>query len=280
MPTHASQQPGSSPRLPVRRGTCATTGSRRVLLAACIGLFVASFLFRVAHAGQTAATPAPAHAQPTAHSPAHARRKLSAAKPTVQFTSSPAAAALPVPAALAAPPPPDWPAKDKPVEATVVWDSHGLFIQASNSSLDQILRDVSLKTGVKVEGMGADQRIFGVYGPGPARDVLGQLLDGSGYNILLVGDQGQGTPRRVVLSGRPNGQPSDKPAPGTVNENDAENDQEAQQEQAQPGEQPRPGMSGFNAAQPVPVRTPEQMLEQRQRQLEQMRQLQQNNPQN
>jgi len=29
-----------------------------------------------------------------------------------------------------------------------------------------------------------------------------QLLQGSGYNVLLVGDQGQGTPREIVLSSR------------------------------------------------------------------------------
>jgi hypothetical protein len=189
-----------------------------------------------------------------------------------------------VPAVLATPPPPDWPAKNKPVEATVVWDSHGLLIQASNSSLDQILRDISLKTGAKVEGMGTDQRIFGIYGPGPARDVLNQLLDGSGYNILLIGDQGQGTPRRIVLSGRPNGQPAGKATPGTGNENDGENDQDTQQmseqEQPQPVEPPRPGMSGFNTGQPVPVRTQQQMLEQRQQQMQQMQQMQQNNQQN
>ncbi len=62
--------------------------------------------------------------------------------------------------------------------------------------------------------MGQDQRIFGAYGPGPARDVLSQLLDGSGYNVLMIGDQGQGTPRRIVLSARPAGpaQPSGNPA--------------------------------------------------------------------
>ena len=48
--------------------------------------------------------------------------------------------------------------------------------------------------------MGADERIFGTYGPGPARDVLSQLLDGSGYNVLMVGDRGAGTPRRIVLT--------------------------------------------------------------------------------
>ncbi len=82
----------------------------------------------------------------------------------------------------------------------MVWDSHGLLIVASNSSLAQILKEVSKETGVKVEGMDADERVFGTYGPGPARDVLSRLLDGSAYNVLMIGDRGQGAPRRIVLS--------------------------------------------------------------------------------
>ncbi len=164
----------------------------------------------------------------------------------------------------------------------MVWDSHGLFIQASNSSLDQILRDVSLKTGAKIEGMGADERIFGNYGPGPARDVLAELLDGSGYNILLIGDLGQGTPRKVVLSGRPTvpAPASGNASSGASNDNDAENEQEVEQPDTNPPVQPPMPQPVVNNAPGVPVRTPQQMLEQRQLQVQQMQQQQQNNPQN
>lgn len=64
------------------------------------------------------------------------------------------------------------------------------------------MEDVSAATGAKVEGLGADQRIFGAYGPGKAREVLSQLLDGTGYNVLMIGDQGEGTPRQIVLTTR------------------------------------------------------------------------------
>ncbi len=64
----------------------------------------------------------------------------------------------------------------------------------------------------KLEGMDQDQRIFGTYGPGPARDVLSQLLDGSGYNVLMIGDRGQGTPRRIVLSAHSGGGGAAPPA--------------------------------------------------------------------
>ena len=92
------------------------------------------------------------------------------------------------------------PSTRRPAMATVTWDSHGLAIDAANSSLKQILNDISTATGAKVEGMNADERVFGAYGPGQARDVLSQLLLGAGYNVIMIGDQGQGAPRQILLS--------------------------------------------------------------------------------
>jgi hypothetical protein len=167
---------------------------------------------------------------------------------------------------------PNWPANKKPAEASVVWDSRGLFIQASNSSLDQILNDISLRTGAKVEGMGADERVFGTYGPGTARDVLTELLEGTGYNVLLVGDLGQGTPRRIVLSGRPAGatQPSGQNNPAQ-NEGD-------QDDQVTATEPPPPGPSTQPEPPPVPARSPEPMMPRRPELMQQPQQ--QNNPPN
>jgi hypothetical protein len=262
----------NGPHAVVRRGRCAASRRRPALLAAWAALLAAQFLVAAALAAQTPATPAPA----PAHAPTRPHKKPAAAK----FAAQPAEQPAPAPAP-AAPPLPNWPANKKPAEASVVWDSHGLLIQAANSSLDQILKDVSLKTGVTVEGMGADERIFGTYGPGPARDVLSELLEGSGYNVLMVGDQGLGTPRRIVLSGRPTvpSQPSGNAKPGANNENDTENDQEAQQtpepEPPQPGPQPQP--AAYNPGPAVPVRTPQQIFQERQQQLQQMQQQQQRN---
>jgi hypothetical protein len=151
----------------------------------------------------------------------------------------------------------------------VVWDSHGLSIVAFNSSLAQILKNVAAKTGAKLEGMGQDERIFGTYGPGPARDVLSQLLYGSGYNVLIIGDQGQGTPRRIVLSVRPAGpaQPSGNLSPG------ASNEEETEAEQPQPEPQPAPAGAGPPRA---PVRTPQQVLQDMQQRQQQQGQQQQN----
>ena len=159
----------------------------------------------------------------------------------------------------------------------MVWDSHGLRIVTSNSSLAQILKDVTAKTGATLEGMGKDERIFGTYGPGPALDVLSLLLDGSGYNVLMIGDQGQGTPRRIVLSARPAGtaQP-----PGNFNPG-ASNDEETESE-PQPQPQPEPLPAPVHEGPPpgVPVRTPQQILQEMQQRQQQQQQQQQQNPQN
>jgi hypothetical protein len=181
-----------------------------------------------------------------------------------------------------APPLPNWPANDLPAAASVVYDSRGLMVVASNSSLAQILKEVSIDTGAKLEGMGADphamdQRIYGTYGPGPARDVLNQLLDGSGFNVLLIGDRGQGTPRRIVLSpqsggGMPNTNTAhNTPAQPSADDNDSDQSPpEAEQEQPPPQPVQNPS---------VPMRTPQQMIQERERQMQQMQNGQQS-PQN
>jgi hypothetical protein len=273
----------------VRRWPCAAARPLPALLAASAAFFAAQFLLSAALTAQTLATPATTPANP----PAHHHKKPSAQKPAAQSTPAPASVAqsapVPAPCPVAAPAPvlspappciPNWPANHKPAEASVVWDSHGLFIQASNSSLDQILNDISLKTGAKVEGMGADERIFGTYGPGPARDVLTELLEGTGYNILLIGDLGQGTPRRIVLSGRPTGsaQPSRQSTPS---DSEADQEQMTAPEAPPTGPSSQPELPGSIPPPPVPARSPQPMMPQRPGQMQPVQQQQQqNNPQN
>jgi hypothetical protein len=238
-----------------------------VLAALCVGsIFWSGTLDNAQTAGAQTnppqANPASAPAPAPTHKAAHPHKKAAAVVPAPQ---------PPPPPAPVVPPPPDWPTNDPPAAATVVYDSHGLFIAASNSSLAQILKDVSTDTGAKVEGLGTDQRIFGTYGPGPARDVLSQLLDGSGYNILMVGDRGQGTPRRIVLSAQG----------GSATQNTANNapppsndDTDAEQPAPEPEvEQPPPPPN--NTGPPVPIRTPQQMMQE----VQQRQQQQQNGQQ-
>jgi hypothetical protein len=177
----------------------------------------------------------------------------------------------------AVPEQPKWPAFDHPAEASVVWDSHGLTIGATNSSLQQIMRDVSTAMGVKVDGMNADQRVFGNFGPGQARDVLSQLLQGSGYNVIMIGDQGKGAPRQILLSLRQNGHTPGAPgnAQPRVNNNgggDSSDDEPDEPPMPQPEENPihpnfQPG---------APPRSPQQILQEMQQRQQQQ---QQNQPQ-
>jgi hypothetical protein len=209
----------------------------------------------------TAATLHAATQSSTPHQTTNAHKRTSATK-----QPNPAPLPPPEPVAPPAPKPPDWPANDHPADAAVVWNSQGLRIDAANSSLSQILKDVSTVTGTKVEGLGPDQRIFGTYGPGPARDVLAKLLDGSGYNILMIGDQGHGTPRSIVLTPQSKGGETSQVSNNEPQANDDSADADEQPEQPQP--QPPSIRNGF--APGAPPRTPQQIMqEMQQRQLQQ-----------
>jgi len=217
--------------------------------------------------GQTPAPATPPTSAAQAPAPVH-HHKHSPAKPMPQPDPPPVA-----PVAPPEPEKPKWPANDPPAQAAVVWDSHGLRIDATNSSLQQILKDVSTATGTKVEGLANDERVFGAYGPGQARDVLSQLLQGSAYNVIMIGDQGQGTPREIVLSVRQAGpaqpQARNNPANNAANEEDNEPEEQPQPEQPTP----RPGFQPGNAPRAL------QDMQQRQLQLQQQQQQQPGQPQ-
>jgi hypothetical protein len=205
-----------------------------------------------------------------------------ATKPThARYKSSPAHAPVPQEqpeAAQTAPEPPHWPVNDSPAKPTVTWDSQGLKIDASNASLHQILNDVSTATGTKVEGFAADERVFGEYGPGQARDILSQLLHGSGYNVLMIGDQGEGTPRQVVLSPRKAGGAS----PAVANRPPQDAQDEDIPEQPEVEEQQPPPQQLINGRPPMPPqgppgppRSPQQVLQELQQRQQEMQQQQQ-----
>jgi len=218
---------------------------------ASLALFAATLCWTQtlpAQAPVTSTQPAPAHK--VAH-----KHKNAAKNPAQQTAQQP----VPLPEPPPAPVMPLWPANEKPVNAAVTWDSQGLFINAANSSLRQILKDVATATGATVEGLDADQRVFGVYGPGKARDVLMQLLHGTSYNVLMIGDQGEGTPRDIVLStrraaGNTPGTPN--PVPSQAFDEDADVDDPPPQPQQQLPS--RPSVFG-----PGGQRNPQQMQQMR-----------------
>lgn len=187
----------------------------------------------------------------------HPSKAHKAAHPHKRPVAAPAPAPAPPVAPVAATPPapelPQWPANEKPAKAAIAWDSQGLRIDAANSSLEEILMEVATLTGAKLEGFDADQRVFGAFGPGQARDVLSQLLLGSGYNVMMIGDQGQGTPRRIVLSPRHPG--SAQPAVNSVPANSDEDADTEEPPQQPPQQNPPPMRPGFAPG----ARNPQQM---------------------
>jgi hypothetical protein len=221
---------------------------------------------------QTAA-PAPASAAPkppSAGAPHHRRAKPSSAQAQAQAQPEPA------PAAVVAPPAPDWPVNAQAQIASVSWDGRQLSVTATNSSLQQILRDVSTATGVKVDGLGSDSRVFGNYGPAPARDVLSKLLEGSGYNLIMIGDTGQGTPRELRLTARG---ATATPAQPANNAQADQADNEPQEEPEQP-EPPQPVMRHNNFQPPnAPGLTPQDRMLQMQQRQQQLLNQQQNGQQ-
>lgn len=111
------------------------------------------------------------------------------------------AASAPAPAAAAVLPS----LLDKPAQPAKVTFSGGMLtVSADNSSLAQILGDLSRSSGMTVNGLGKDQRVFGTYGPSDPRDVLSSLLDGEGYNVLMLGATASGAPQQLLLTARSN----------------------------------------------------------------------------
>jgi len=110
----------------------------------------------------------------------------------------------PAPVAAAPTPPPPATPTAASYRAQIELFQGELSVIAQNSSLNQILRDISSLTGMKVTGGVTDERVFGTYGPGPAQDVLSKLLDGTGSNVLLKQDANHAV-TELVLTPRQGG---------------------------------------------------------------------------
>lgn len=192
--------------------------------------------------------------------------------------------ALPPPA----PPTPIAPPQPPARRARVVFANGQLQITADNSSLNQILRDIGSQTGMKIVGGVTDQRVFGTYGPGAPAEILANLLDGTGSNMLLR-DTAANVPAELVLT--PQGGGPTPPNPSARNFDDEAPEQPERPERPTHVEQappprveytpPPPGASvtsttdtnnsssspatGANPASPNGVQTPQQIYEQLQR---------------
>jgi hypothetical protein len=74
-----------------------------------------------------------------------------------------------------------------PVPPQVSYENSQLTIVAPNSTLAEILRAVRKHTGAEIEIPAANERVVTHLGPGPAREVVAELLNGSRFNYVLVG---------------------------------------------------------------------------------------------
>jgi len=214
--------------------------------------------------------------------------------PAPQPRPQPAPAAKPSPAVPATPKPNATPPRPVPYSvlnipaepAKVSLASGKLTIEATNSSLSSILGQIARAGGMKIIGPfpNSGQRVFGKYGPGAPREVLSDLLAGSGYNIMMLGITPAGTPRELTLSARTGGVPRPSPNAAQIDEQNnpenyddsgpAENDDQGPQYSDQPQQVDEPEAPDASQIRPNNnrVRTPQQILQELQRMHQQQQQ--------
>jgi hypothetical protein len=101
----------------------------------------------------------------------------------------------------------------RPRRASVRYIDGQIQVSANDSSLNQILREISRATGMTITGGVADQRVFGSYGPASPSTILATLLDGTGTNMLLR-EGSELTPPELVLT--PRGGGATPPSPSAL----------------------------------------------------------------
>ena len=125
-------------------------------------------------------------------------------QPPAATSTLPSTPPTTTPAVSAPPEVPLTPAQSPPQRAEVSYVSGDLTISASNSSLNQILRDISRLTGIKITGGVSEERVFGKYGPALTGDVLRNLLEGTSANMLYIQATGS-NPSELILTTRTGG---------------------------------------------------------------------------
>ena len=189
-----------------------------------------------------------------------------------------------------------------PVPPQVSYQNAQLTIVAANSTLGDILRAVRKQTGAEIEIPVATERVVTHLGPGSARDVLAELLNGSRFNYVLLGSPADnavltrvvlvaktgpdnvGTPNNPAITEQPqagvvqrSGGPGAATLPDVAGDAEATDNTDDAADQAAAEAEQQPSASPDQPA----VKTPQQMLQemqQRQLQLQQQQQGQQQPP--
>ena len=101
------------------------------------------------------------------------------------------------------------PAQSEPVppepqpSVSVTYENGMLSIRADRATLSQVLYEVHLRTQAEIAiPAGAEQeKVIAELGPAPVRSVLAELLNGSAYNFIFVGND-EASVQRVILTRR------------------------------------------------------------------------------
>jgi hypothetical protein len=188
------------------------------------------------------------------------------------------------------------------VAPQVSYQSGELSIVAHNSTLADVLRAVRKLTGAEMEvPPNATERVVADLGPGPAREVLAELLNGTHFNYVMVGSTSDpsavqslmltpkssapetasaappgrgGAPQRFPQTYTPpvpsQGSAAAEAAPGAASGEDTEDS--ADEDAADPTEDQAAPPDQQNQGQPQTPKTPEQLLQELQRQMQQQQQ--------
>jgi len=90
-----------------------------------------------------------------------------------------------------------------PVAPQITYENGQLTIVAANSSLEDILSAVRKQTGAQIEVPDARELVVTHLGPGPAKEIIAELLNGSRFNyVLLASPQDPSVLTRVLLVAR------------------------------------------------------------------------------
>jgi hypothetical protein len=142
--------------------------------------------------------------------------------------------------------------------AEVAYAQGQLEVTASNSSLNQILREIARATGMKITGGVADERVYGKYGPAAPAQVLASLLEGTGSNMLLR-ETDLATPAELVLTPRLGGPTPPNPSASGFDDDAGERPEPQPQQYSSRGRLSRPAQLPFSAPVPTPPITSVQM---------------------
>jgi hypothetical protein len=192
--------------------------------------------------------------------PPHSSAAVTPAKPSADVgnRSSPPADVPPTP-----------PLQQPPTQAIIEATPGSLKIDATNASLTQTLQRISEKTGMQLDGLTGDERVFGTFGPGDPRDVLNALLQGTSYNVIMAGTLADGAPRELLLSQKtttPAGTaaPPPQPTPPAADDDTADVPPDDSQTTPLPGRPNSPGPGGQ-----MQPRNPQELLQQMRQQQQQ-----------